>query len=281
MRPVNGAVTRENSRSSCASLIAALAVSMAACALRWSAARWSTFSAVPKSVRLSCCARQSSASAQRLLGLRGLELRDSLIEPDLERPRVDDEERIALVHDLPVLEVDRGQGAADLRAQLHAVHRRELAEEAAGGLHRLLQRQADGHLRRRGRRRRQGRRLASQRTARRPPRPAPPRCRRARGRATGCRRRTGGRLSPATRVRSATSWSVREMLSMSRPQSVILLMLRWPRSSAGRGRRACGTRPAGYAERDSCASASVGYRPLRLRSREPCRRSLIVATLYH
>ena len=39
MRPVNGAVTRENSRSSCASLIAALAVSMAACALRWSAAR--------------------------------------------------------------------------------------------------------------------------------------------------------------------------------------------------------------------------------------------------
>ena len=31
MRPVNGAVTRENSRSSRASLIAALAVSMAAC----------------------------------------------------------------------------------------------------------------------------------------------------------------------------------------------------------------------------------------------------------
>ena len=63
---------------------------------------------------------------QRLLGLRGLQLRHALIEPDLERPRVDGEEQIALVHDLPVLEVDRGEDAADLRAQLHAIHRREL-----------------------------------------------------------------------------------------------------------------------------------------------------------
>jgi hypothetical protein len=39
MRPVNGAVMREKSRSSCASVIAALAASITACALRWSARR--------------------------------------------------------------------------------------------------------------------------------------------------------------------------------------------------------------------------------------------------
>ena len=89
---------------------------------------------------------------QRLLGLRGLQLCDALVEPDLERPRVDGEEQIALVHDLPVLERDRGQDAADLRPQFDAIHRGELAEKAAAGLHRPLQRQADGHLRRRGRR---------------------------------------------------------------------------------------------------------------------------------
>ena len=91
--------------------------------------------------------------AECRLCLRGLKLRDSLIEPDLERPRVDDKQRIALVHDLPVLEVDRGEDAADLGPQLHAVHRRELAKKAAGGLHRLLQRPADGDL---GWRRRRG-----------------------------------------------------------------------------------------------------------------------------
>src|SRR6185437_974891 len=36
-----------------------------------------------------------------LLGLRGLELRDSLVELETKRPRVDNEEWIALVHDLP------------------------------------------------------------------------------------------------------------------------------------------------------------------------------------
>ena len=149
--------------------------------------------------------------AQRLLGLRGLELRDGLIEPDLERPRVDDEERVALVHDLPVLEVDRGQRAADLRAQFDTVHRRELAEEAAGGLHRLLQRQADGHLRRRGRR--SGRVFAG-----------PPDALAACGgqhrhdadeREPPSSAADGGWLPPATRVRSATSSSAKEMLSMS------------------------------------------------------------------
>ena len=153
---MNGAVTRENSRSSCASLIAALAVSIAACALRWSAARVVDGLRGAEVGPLELLRPPKLRLAERLLGLRGLQLRDGLIELDLERPRVDDEERIALVHDLPVLEFDRGQGAADLRPQLHAVHRGELAEEAADGLHRLLQRPAHGNL---GRWRRWGGRL--------------------------------------------------------------------------------------------------------------------------
>ena len=152
MRPVNGAVTRENSRSSRASLIAALAVSMAACCAALVGGALVDGFRRAEIGPLELLRPPEFRLAQRFLRLRGLQLRDGLIEPDLERPRVDDEERIALVHDLPVLEFDRGQGAADLRPQFHAVHRRELAEEAAGGLHRLLQRQAHGHLRRRGRR---------------------------------------------------------------------------------------------------------------------------------
>jgi hypothetical protein len=126
-------------------LIAALAVSMAARALRWSAA-------------LELLRPPQFGLAQRRLGLCGLKLRDGLIEPDLERPRVDDEQRITLVHDLAVPELDRAQGAADLGPQVHAVHRRELAQEASGGLHRLLHRPAYGDL---GWRRRGGRRLAA------------------------------------------------------------------------------------------------------------------------
>ena len=48
-----------------------------------------------------------------------------------------------------------------------------------------------------------------------PRRPVPPRRRRGRGRATVSGGGRAVRLPPATRVRSATSWSVREMLSMS------------------------------------------------------------------
>ena len=82
------------------------------CAGRRRASR--RFSAVPKSVRLSCCARQSSASLSASLACCGLQLCDGLIEPDLERPRVDDKQRITLVHNLSVLELDRAQGAAYL-----------------------------------------------------------------------------------------------------------------------------------------------------------------------
>ena len=64
MRPVNGAVILANSRSSRASATADSAAATAACAPRSSAARVSTFSAEPKSVRLSCCARHSSAAVR-------------------------------------------------------------------------------------------------------------------------------------------------------------------------------------------------------------------------
>ena len=67
---------------------------------------------------------------ERRTRLRRVELRDSLIEPDLERPRVDGEQRIALLDDLPVPKGDVGQRAADLRAQFDGVHGRELAEKA-------------------------------------------------------------------------------------------------------------------------------------------------------
>ena len=78
------------------------------------------------------------------------------------------------------------------------------------------------------------------------------------------RRRTGRRLSRATRVRSATSWSVKEMLSMSDRQSVILLMLRWP---LGGGRNSLvGTRRLWS---DSGALRVLAdTRPLRSRQRE-------------
>ena len=96
---------------------------------------------------------------ERLARLRCVELSDRLIEPDLERPRVDGEQRIALLYDLPVPKGDVGQRATDLRAQFDGVHGRELAEKARRADDRLPQRSADCHLR--GRRRRRGRFLAA------------------------------------------------------------------------------------------------------------------------
>ena len=97
---------------------------------------------------------------ERLTRLRRVELGDRLIEPDLERPRVDGEQRIALLDDLPVPKGDVGQRATDLRAQFDGVHGRELAEKAGRANHRLPQRRADGHLRGRRRRRRRFRAVA-------------------------------------------------------------------------------------------------------------------------
>src|SRR5215472_4974517 len=80
--------------------------------------------------------------AQRFLPFRRIQLGDGLIQPDLEWPWIDDEEQVALVHDLPILEVYIGESAANLRTQFNRIHRRELAKEADGGLRRPLQRLA-------------------------------------------------------------------------------------------------------------------------------------------
>ena len=112
----------------------------------------------------------------------------------------------------PSWNVDRAQGAADLGAQLHAVHRGELAQEAAGGLHRLLQRLATvtcGGGGGGG-----GRPLAGVPDlfpAKRRHHRQDSECREHQPRRRG---RLGGRASSAARARSATSWPLREKLSI-------------------------------------------------------------------
>ncbi len=87
--------------------------------------------------------------SQRFLGLRGLKLRDGLIAADLERSRVDLEQRVTLMDDLPVLEFDRRQRAAHLGAQLHRIDRGELAQKNGRAGDRILQRRTDRDARRR------------------------------------------------------------------------------------------------------------------------------------
>jgi hypothetical protein len=61
---------------------------------------------------------------------RALQLSRRLSEPVLVGTRIDDEEEIAFVVDVAVLEVNFRERAADLGAQLDLVDRGELAEEA-------------------------------------------------------------------------------------------------------------------------------------------------------
>ena len=130
MRPVKGAVMRQYSRSNWASRICALASSMAACAAALvGRALVDRSRRCRNRCRFSCCARHSSRLASAP-GRARSPAAPGLGQPDLVGPRIDDEEQIALVDDLPVLEVYFGQRAADLGAQLDRVDRRELAEEA-------------------------------------------------------------------------------------------------------------------------------------------------------
>ena len=76
---------------------------------------------------------------------RGLQRRLRLFQLDLIGPGIDDEEQVALVHDLPVLEMDLGQRTAHLGPQLDPVDRRELAEETGPDIDLALQGLADGH----------------------------------------------------------------------------------------------------------------------------------------
>src|SRR6202035_4018592 len=80
---------------------------------------------------------------ERRPGLRGVQLRDRLIEPDLEWARVDGKKRVALLDDLAVAKADRGQLAADLGTQFDAVDRRELSKEGRRATYCGLQRLAD------------------------------------------------------------------------------------------------------------------------------------------
>ena len=73
-------------------------------------------------------ASSRSASASRAVAVSSCAVR--LRQPDLVGARVDREEQIALVDDVAVLEVDSGQRAADLGAQLDLLDRRELTKEA-------------------------------------------------------------------------------------------------------------------------------------------------------
>jgi len=90
---------------------------------------------------------------ERHAGGRGLQRRLRLFQPDLVRPGINREEQVALVDDLPVLEMDFGERAADLGPELDPVDRRELAEEAGPGIDLALQGLADCHQRSRGRHR--------------------------------------------------------------------------------------------------------------------------------
>jgi hypothetical protein len=88
---------------------------------------------------------------QRVFRLRGLQLRNGLVEPDLEWPRVDGEQGRAVLDDLPILECDAGQHPADLCAQLHCIDRRELAKKNRRAGDGLLERGTDRDARWQGR----------------------------------------------------------------------------------------------------------------------------------
>ncbi len=81
--------------------------------------------------------------------LRCRELGVRLGQPDLVGGGIDHEQQIALLDDLAVHEMDLGQRAADLRAQLDAVDRRELAQQTDLGVDVACERPAYRYRRRR------------------------------------------------------------------------------------------------------------------------------------
>ena len=94
----------------------ALASSTAAFEESWSDVRWSTVSWVANSLRRSDCARGQLGIGELDAGRRRLQRRLGLFELDLVGTRIDHKEKVALVHDLTVLEVNLGQRSADLGA---------------------------------------------------------------------------------------------------------------------------------------------------------------------
>src|SRR5215470_8068512 len=80
-------------------------------------------------------------------GVRCLQLGIGLCQPDFVGARVDGEEEIALMDDVPILEVYSGKRAADLGAQLNLLNRGKLTKKAESGINLALKRLAHDDLR--------------------------------------------------------------------------------------------------------------------------------------
>src|SRR6516165_8409143 len=87
--------------------------------------------------------------------VRCLQLGTGLCQPDFVGARVDGEEEIALMDDVPILEVYSGKRAAALGAQLNLLNRGKLTKKAESGINLALERLAHDDLRK-GRRSRGG-----------------------------------------------------------------------------------------------------------------------------
>ena len=79
--------------------------------------------------------------------VRRLQLGLGLCQPEFVGARVDGEEEIALMDDVPILEVYSGKRAADLGAQLNLLDRGKLTKEAQAGINLALERLAYDDLR--------------------------------------------------------------------------------------------------------------------------------------
>src|SRR5215831_1960077 len=91
--------------------------------------------------------------------VRCLQLGLGLCQPDFVGARVDGEEEIALMDDVPILEVYSSKRAADLGAQLNLLDCGKLTKEAQSGINLALERLAHDDLRE-GRRGNRGGRIA-------------------------------------------------------------------------------------------------------------------------
>src|SRR5215467_6625592 len=79
--------------------------------------------------------------------VRCLQLGFGLCQPDFVGARVDRKEEIALMDDVPILEVYSGKRAADLGAQLNLLDRGKLTKEPQSGINLALERLAHDDLR--------------------------------------------------------------------------------------------------------------------------------------
>jgi hypothetical protein len=79
------------------------------------------------------------------IGLRKQKIGARLRQSVLERPAVDGEEQVTLLHDLPVLEMHAVEGAGHAGAHFDRIHRQEAADIFVLLGHRLLDRLGNRH----------------------------------------------------------------------------------------------------------------------------------------